>query len=656
MTRLPFFFMLCLPGAIVLPISGWALEAKQDIQDVSIDSLLKMQVSTAAKYSQYASDAPASITIIAADDIMRYGYRTLDEVLMSVRGFYTSYDRHYEYLGVRGFGRPTDYNNRALLLLNGNTLNENFYGSAAIGTDLALDFSIVERIEIVRGPGSALYGTGAMFTVINIITKSGNELDGARISAEVGSYGERRGTVSLGKELSNGMDLTLSGTLAKTKGQDLYFKEYDAPNTNNGFAENMDWEKYHGLFGALRYKKFTIQGFESFREYGMPTAAWGMLFNDRAARASDLSDFVEAVFDSKIGIDKNIMLRVHLDQYRFEGTYPYEEGLQRDANNGKWLGGELQYRWDIRPENRITIGAEYQNHYDVDYRLWDENATYFNGSFPYHILSFYLQDEFQATETLSFTFGARRDNYSTVGSATTPRAAIIYNPCKTGTLKLLYGEAFRSPNVYEVYYEDVDIAKGNPLLKPEKIKTAELVWEQRLSDNIVGMAALYHYDMSDLIDPIIDPSDSLSQFRNVSQVRAKGVEMELRAHLPSGVRGYVNYIYQNAKDDLSAQKLTNSPSHIMKCGFVFPLGHDLRAAIEFYYETERETVYETKTDSYLLTNANVYTSRLLNHVRLSAKVRNVFNVAYATPGGYDYKQLSFPQNGRNYLLKLDYEF
>ncbi len=137
-------------------------------RDFSLDSLLNIKISTAAKYEQTSREAPASVTIISSEDIERFGYRTLDEVLMTVRGFYTSYDRNYSYVGIRGFSRPTDYNDRVLLLINGHTTNENFYGSAFIGTDLALNLEAVDRIEIVRGPGSALYGTGAMFAVINI--------------------------------------------------------------------------------------------------------------------------------------------------------------------------------------------------------------------------------------------------------------------------------------------------------------------------------------------------------------------------------------------------------------------------------------------------------------------------------------------------------
>ena len=138
---------------------------------LSLDSLLSTKISTAAKYQQTISEAASSVTIITAEDIHRHGYRTLPEALAATRGFYLSYDRNYSFLGARGFSRPSDYNNRILLLVDGNAINESVFGGAPVGTDLGVPMESLERIEIVRGPGSALYGTGAIFAVVNLVTQ-----------------------------------------------------------------------------------------------------------------------------------------------------------------------------------------------------------------------------------------------------------------------------------------------------------------------------------------------------------------------------------------------------------------------------------------------------------------------------------------------------
>ena len=159
----------------------------QDTRDLSLDSLLVMQISTASKHWETAGEAPASVTVITSEMIQKFGFRTLAEALASVRSFYVSYDRNYTYLGIRGFSRPTDYNDRILLLLNGHTINEGFSGTSPFGTDFALDLNSVDRIEVVRGPGSALYGSGAIFAVVNVITRSVRSFDQTQLGVQAGN-------------------------------------------------------------------------------------------------------------------------------------------------------------------------------------------------------------------------------------------------------------------------------------------------------------------------------------------------------------------------------------------------------------------------------------------------------------------------------------
>ncbi|MGB8658407.1 MAG: TonB-dependent receptor [Candidatus Zixiibacteriota bacterium] len=640
---------------LLIPSPGVTQERGQKITDLSLDSLLHIEISTAAKYEQSTSDAPASVTIITSEDIRRYGYQTLEDVLNQVRGFYVSNDRNYSYLGVRGFSRPTDYNDRILLLLNGHTLNENFYGQAFIGTELGLDLGAIERIEIVRGPGSALYGANAMFAVINLITKKGNTVDGLNLAAETGSYGRQSGAALFGKELNNGLDILISGLWGDIKGQNLYFKEFDDPSTNNGIAENLDWDKYYGILTTIRCRDFTAEGMMTSRKKGVPTASWEMSFNDDAAKTLDDRSFIQLQYDHRVSRDKSIMLRSFYDHYNFKGWYPANT-FTWDSNDGNWMGTEFKLQWDLRTDDRLTFGSEYQNHLRADYRYWSRDVTYFNKNFPYNIFSLYLQNEFQAAENLSLVLGIRRDENSTTTGFTAPRGAIIYNPIKTGTLKLLYGQAYRAPNIYEVDFEDSASGyKSNPALKPEKIVTAEVGWEQRISSEIYGTMSLYDYRMTNLIDQTIDPSDSMFQFQNLKRVKAYGLGLELNAHLKTGFCGYAIYNYQNAEDAETKEELTNSPRHIFKVGLSSPLMKHFYASAQWLYETERITVYGTKTDPYLLTNVNISSKLLFNHVRASFLVKNLFDVEYKLPGGYEHKEDAITQNGRNFIIRLEYK-
>lgn len=638
------------------PHTGTAQENAQDIQDLSLDSLLNMQISTAAKYKQTISEAPASVTIITSEDIEQYGYLTLAEILMSVRGFYVSNDRNYSYIGVRGFGRPTDYNNRMLLLLNGHTLNDRLYGSASIGTSLGLDLDTIERIEIVRGPGSALYGSSAMFSVVNIITKKGVTLDGARFSAAAGSYGRIQGKVAFGKEFSNGMDMLISGHWGDIKGQDLYYKEYDDPSTNNGIAEDLDWDKFYGFVTTIDYEGFTLQGRVSSRKKGIPTGAWDMVFNNDDADTLDEYQLVELKYDNSISADKNITLRGYYSRYFYTGTYPsINEYYFGDKSDDSWLGSEIRFRWDLRSDNRLIIGLEYQNHLRANYKYWYDDEIFFDGDFPHSILSFYLHDEYQVMEELALTLGVRGDRYSTIGSSINPRAAIVFNPIKSGALKILYGEAFRAPSVYEAEYAEEDYWEANPDLEPEKIRTMEVLWEQQLSDELSGFVSLYNYEMKNLIDTVELPSE-LFQYRNVSKVKATGLELELHAHLKMGLHGYVSYTYQHAEDADSKEKLTNSPCHTAKLGLVYPILKYLYASVQLLYETERITIYETETDPYLLTNIHLSTKPLFDRLTFSFLIRNLFDVDYRLPGGFEHVQPAIAQDGRNFAIKLEIKF
>jgi len=164
-----------------------AQERESDV--LALDSLLNTPIDASGKYQQTAREAASSVTIVTHEKIEHFGYRTLNDVLQGVSGFYLSNDRNYSYLGARRFSRPTDYNNRILLMIDGHQMNAGIWGSAPL--ELPIDPEYLERVEIVRGPGSALYGTGAIFGVINLVTRSGASISGSQAAMLGGSYGQR---------------------------------------------------------------------------------------------------------------------------------------------------------------------------------------------------------------------------------------------------------------------------------------------------------------------------------------------------------------------------------------------------------------------------------------------------------------------------------
>ncbi len=642
-------------AAIVVAVPCAAGQSAPGGEDV-LSKLLDTKVSAASRYLQTLKEAPAAVTIISAEEIRRYGFRTLAEALNSVSGFFITDDRNYTYLGVRGFGRPSDYTNRVLVQVNGHTLNESVYGSAPVGTDLALDLGAIERIEIVKGPGSALYGAGAMFAVVNLVTRKGVGIDGVRLAVEAGSPGLVRGAAMAGKELGNGVDVFLSAQGTSIAGEDVYSKEFDTPETNNGVARGLDGDHNFGLFGSLSTGGLNLQALAVSREKAYPTAAWGVAFNDDRAKTLDRRIAFELGYAARLNAAMSLDLRAAYDDYFYKGWYPYET-LWLDSSSGRaWLG-EAKFQWDLKANNRLVAGALFQDNVRADYRMWDSESVSFDGNYPFRLWSLYAHDEFQAARNLSFVVGLRYDYYSSVGGAITPRVAVVWHASPSGTLKVLYGEAFRKPTIYETYYEDpATLYKANPDIRRERIQTGELVWENVWSPRLYSSVSLYRWAMKDLIDQRTDPADGWVEFTNLGRVTATGLDADLRARPASGVEVYIGYTLQNAKDSDTGVRLTNQPRHLVNTGLSLSLPRVLTASLRTVLETGRTTIRGAKTSGFALVSANLISEPLLGHLRLGVTVRNLFDTTYMLPGGFEHVQAAIVQEGRTIAVKAEWEF
>src|SRR5581483_7173373 len=127
-------------------------EIPPDLSEATLEELGKIEVYSASRHLQSAKEAPSSVTVITADQIQKHGYRTLADILRTVRGFYVTYDRNYSFVGIRGLNRPGDFNTRVLLLIDGHRLNDNVYDQAMTGTEFPLDVDLIERVEVIRAP------------------------------------------------------------------------------------------------------------------------------------------------------------------------------------------------------------------------------------------------------------------------------------------------------------------------------------------------------------------------------------------------------------------------------------------------------------------------------------------------------------------------
>src|ERR1700722_13098997 len=153
-----------------------------DVTEMSLEQLMQIDVVGASKYEQKQSEVGAAVSVITRQEIKAFGWRTIDQALASLPGVYVTYDRQFTYLGVRGFGLPGDYNTRVLVTINGNRVNDPIFDSGPSGRELPIDMDLIERIEFIPGPGGAVYGQNAMFAVVNIVTRTGAETNGAEVA------------------------------------------------------------------------------------------------------------------------------------------------------------------------------------------------------------------------------------------------------------------------------------------------------------------------------------------------------------------------------------------------------------------------------------------------------------------------------------------
>lgn len=656
--------LLWLPGTTTAQEESSAISHSEGLEHIFLDDI--PSVYSASKHQQKVTEAPSSVSIITSDEIKKFGYRTLADILQNVNGFFVTYDRNYSYLGVRGFNRPGDFNSRILLLIDGHRLNDNQYDQAGLGTEGVVDVDLIERVEIIRGPSSSLYGTNAFFGVINIITKRGRDVKGIELSTEVGSFDSYKGRVTYGNRFQNGLEVLFSASFYDSRGHcRLFFPEFNAPETHRGIARNGDDDRFPYFFAKVSLHDFSLQGGFLSREKGYPTATYGTVFNTTRNRNVDEHGYIDLKYDHDFSPSLNLTTRLYYDRFYYRGDYLYDSRasdspgrvLNQDRAFGEWWGTEVKLtkRWGHR--NKITVGAEYQDNFRQNMRNADD--TPFRLNFAVQKTSYnwalYLQDEISLFDNLILNAGIRYDYYNSFGGTLNPRLALIYN-LKQTTVKFLYGEAFRAPSVYEKFYVGTGF-KANANLQPETISTYEVVVDHYFTKYLQASASGYHYTINGLITQTPDPQDNLLVFRNVESIEAKGVELALDGKWPSGIEGRLAYALQTTNNRQTNKNLTNSPHHLIKFNLSAPLIKDrLFAGLEARYISARRTLADKTASDYFLANFTLFSQNLLPGVELSGSIYNLFDQRYGDPGSGEHRQDIIEQDGRTFWLKAKYSF
>ncbi|MEY8213929.1 MAG: TonB-dependent receptor plug domain-containing protein, partial [Colwellia sp.] len=356
-------------------------QAQTQVEDDDMLFYDMPSVFTASKYEQKISEAPARVSVITAEEIQRYGYRSLSEALQSLPGIQLSYDHTYTYLGVRGLNVPGDFNTRVLVLIDGHRLNENIYDGALIDQGNIVSIDMIKQIEMIRGPASSLYGSNAVLGVINIITKDGRDLNGSQISVDTGSHDTHQGRISYGKQYGSGVELLVSASLYRSEGDDRYFAEYDDPATNNGVAEEADDSNNDSLLVKLSYGDFSLSTVYGEYEKVIPTGAYETLFNDNHTVSIEGRSYINLEYQTLLADSMEVSGKLYYDKYWYDGDYFYDgEGdpnyVYKDKNQGEWWGVEGQLTKVLFDSHRLTSGLEYRQTFTAEQEAFDVYENY----------------------------------------------------------------------------------------------------------------------------------------------------------------------------------------------------------------------------------------------------------------------------------------
>lgn len=630
-------------------------ETTEDLSNFSLEDLMMVPVTGASRFDQKISDAPAAVTIITADDIQKFGYRTLADILRSARGVTVSYDRNYSYAGLRGFSSTGDYNSRFLVQIDGHRINENIYNDVLIGTEFILDVDLIDRVEIIRGSNASLYGSNAFFGVINIITKNSSKFGKPQLAGSYGSNGTLKGRASFGEKVSNDTDLAISGTGYYSKGQDYFYQEF-ADYQSGGFSRNADNDESGSLFGRMAYGHLTFSGAFVSRDKTIPTGAFDTDINSKDTFTIDQRWYLDAKYQNRIASNVDLTARLFYDEYRYKGHYSYSGSVNQDLALAKTIGSEITLSKPFLNEtHRLTGGVEFLDNISLNQRNEDLNPynLYLDSEVDNQKWSSFLQDDYRVTHWLRLNAGVCLDHSQETGNLLNPRLGAIIQPYTDTTIKLLYGTALRPPNVYELFYEDGITSKKPDHLDPEKNTTYEAIIEQRFWSKYRMSTGVFHYDISDMIRQVEDPDTNLLVFKNAGEMTADGIEFELEGVWSSSLRGNISYTYQDTKDVSTGAWPVNSPRHIGKANVIVPFfSDDWSIGTNLQYISPRRTYSGTDTDPVWLVNMTLLAKNVTPGLTVSLSGYNLLNQKYSDPVGLEFRQPSIEQDGVTFLIKM----
>ncbi|WP_437281183.1 TonB-dependent receptor [Sorangium sp. So ce375] len=636
-----------------------AASQQAELRDVTLEPL--REVSSASRAVERLEDAPASISVIEQQELRAFGYPTIAEALRGTRGVYLSNDHVVYSTGIRGLGEPLDYGNRLLVLSDGHSTNDNVLNASFVGSDARDDLHDVDHIEIVRGPGSLLYGTGALSGIVNLVPRGRDEPTSAHVTA--GTYYDGVGHARAGFHYAARRDagVRASVTGARSDGFDVpvaLTTPGEGPPVQ--IAEHAETFRASGASGRAWYGPFTAQWMYHTRDQRIPTGYVGTRLNDLGTTYDHAYMMAELRFEPRLAPDLQLMARGHVNRFVWRGVYTFDDAAIFEQQHGTWLGAELRAAWTPLSWLRITGGGEVQAHPESTLGSVFADGRVRTKSVPFGFSAGYLIVDSSPAPWIRLSTGARLDVYSTFEPIVVPRTAVILRPAPGGVLKIMAGRAFRTPSVSEQFYADgktqvpaVDPARKLKL-EPESVASAEIEYSQRLGDDWTALGAVHASRLSHGITVGKDSPDVVRYMNRRQDALVSGWDVELRREWRQGWMLAATYGYQRGKLT-GGERLINAPEHLASFRSVVPVVERLAsAALRINLEAPRRIASTSgdETAGAIVADLTVSGEIQRFHARYVVGIYNAMDTRYDYPTAESYLSATSRQNGRTFLAEI----
>lgn len=678
-------------AALGVPAAAQSTPAQPaDLSDVPFETLLSTEVTSASRLATQVSQSHTAVSVVTAQDIHAHGYRTLADVIASMRGLFTTDDRRYHYLSGRGFGVGGDFTSRVMLLLDGMVVQDNIYNQAYLGNDSIVDLELVERVEYTPGPGSVTHGNNALLGVIHVYTKKGADVGSTQLTTEWFERGGHKQRVTHGRRLDNGGSLLLSASKLTAPGEAaLYFPYYDALGLSGGVARNLDAESATRFMVSLQVEGLSLQANWSRRNKLVPYPRVDDRFN-LFRQLDDTAGYLGASYNADWGGQLKSSTQVYAGRYDDRATFEYPDRdparqYRQSRIDGMWWGARQQWVSTAWQGHTLVWGGELRRDNRQRYR-WvyldtDRNATTAAppGQFDFQnrMASLFLDDAYAVTDQLTLSAGVRYDRPTWLDCSVSPckdygfspvwspRLGLSYAVSPRTTVKLSRSSAFRIPNVDELPGDG-----GDTDFRVERLSLVEALVQHQASPGSRWLASAYRYRLRNLNGW----SDATGDVVFDGQTHMKGVELQFDTQTPGHLRMRASLAWQHATDQFGA-RMVNAPQWLAKWQASMPIAEGaLRLGADFQWVGSRFTSPLRDADGaavaaprtlggYGIWNLTVSSQRRWQGWSVSGGVKNVFNRRYESamgrasvsqsPGGVVFD--AFPVGARSVWLQLSYD-